>query len=253
MKSTNSNIYQRIDSYLEGRLSDPQVDELWEQLLGDDDALDYLETTSTLRQMASKNAFIEEYESDENEATVTPLYTRIYQKSSVWLSAAAILIAAIAGISYFTQQQSVPYTAEPVQLIEYEIYRSAEVEMTLPSSTQDIMATSAMGEHDQAIQMYNNFVASTDTQPTPDLRFLEASLYYNSGDYTTATQLFAQLAGDLSSEDRHIRERSIWFAANGYLHLNKTQDAQVLLQQVIQMDGSYSRIARNLLSELNGK
>ncbi len=250
MNFDKKHINDQIDRYLGGELSPAETDQLWAHLLEDEDAMNYMETVASLKRMASQGAF--EEQAEEEEATVTPLFASVYRKTSVWLSAAAILLAAIAGISYFTQQQqSITQVPGPAGMIEFEIYRSGEAPTEHPASVQDIMTASALGEHERAISLYDNHVSETEADP--ELKFLEASLYYNAGEFRDAIEMFKQLADEVNETDTYTAERSVWYAANAHLHLGEKDAAESLLHKVIEFDGSYSRIAQRMLSGLEKK
>src|SRR5690625_7390003 len=51
MSEPQNRTLNKIHDYLEGSLNEEQVDELWAELLSDDEAFDYMQTLAMLRKM----------------------------------------------------------------------------------------------------------------------------------------------------------------------------------------------------------
>jgi len=257
MKTEHTHIYQQIEDYLSGKLDEEQTDLLWAELLADGDAMDHLQTMAGLKQMAQEGEFSvsEQGQLVDSKATVSSSSSTLPVSSIAskpyawkWLVAAIVLLMSVVGISYSILQQSGDTGAGAVALIEYDIFRSSEQQASLHPQIEEVMMLSAAGSHEQALSTLQEIMAGSGAGGLTELEMLQATLYYNAGDFNQALAVFSQLnTSDISGQKQ---EEVLWYSANTQLQLNNPEVASALLQQVIDLDGTYSRVAKNLLNDL---
>ena len=264
MSKTNSNTYDLIEKYLSGSLTEEQTDMLWAELLSDGDAMDYLKTMSAMKKMANNGEFTVDtpfsktnygyeksanvsldYESDKRVGSIIHGNGGISWK---WIAAALFLIVAAAGISYMMLQESTNGQTNPIAFIEYDIFRSAGDELVLIPNIEEVIMLSASGEHAQAISLLSTIKDEYGLVDEPQLVILKGSLNFNAGEFEQALTTFSSIDHSLLS----IRELEelLWYKANASVHAGHIVESTRRLQQIIEMDGSYSRVAKNLLNSL---
>jgi len=246
MLINEKNIKSCIHDYLEGEMSEEKVDALWAYLLGSPDDMDYLETVATLKTMGEKGALV----ADENKVsgTIGTKDTgRIYPIRK-YLVAAAVLIFSIA-ISYTLIEQSDATGPVPISSIEYNTERSADEGTTFDEYINNAVEKSAEGNVDEAVAIlsaaYVNLELTTDQ--FNELKIVEGSVLYNAGNYTEAKAIFETLTKNRENINFMDYEKSMWFLANSYLQLNESERAKDIMQQVVELDGAYNRVARKTL------
>ncbi|MCH8556737.1 MAG: hypothetical protein LAT84_02890 [Balneolia bacterium] len=264
MSATNSHTYDLIEEYLSGSLSEEQTDMLWAELLSDGDAMDYLQTMSAMKKLAGNGEFtvenpLSEIDFDyDKSAFETPDSESDKLAGSItygnggftwkWIAAALVMIMAAAGISYMVLQESTNGQTGPIAMIEYDIFRSAGDELALMPSLDDVIMLSASGEHEQALGVLGEIRAESGLENDPQLAILEGSLHFNAGEFEMALSVFSSIDRSVLSSREY--EEVLWYKANANVHAGQTLEATNTLQQIIQMDGSYSRVAKNLLNNL---
>lgn len=250
MPEQQNNITNNIHDYLEGGLSSEQVDELWADLLGDQESYEYLETLALLKKMGSDGHFTEREESGAD-------HTNTKRKRIYYFRYAAAVAATILITVFVVQQTEFYYNSSsstaPISSIDYGIERSGEGLDRIESIKSHVIELSGSGKVDDAVLYLNNQFYSeeySDIQKN-ELQILKGSLYYNSGMYMDAKSIFKEVIEQIDMQkdkDALNYEKSIWYYANTLLQLDEKELAIDHLNKVIELDGSYGRAAQNLLS-----
>ncbi len=245
----NNDIKLAIHEYLEGNLTESEIENLWAELLGRPEELEYLETMSSLKSMGRNGAF--------DSIDETPIYSMnkkseqdhagIFSSVRPYLVAASILIAGM--LVLYTAFPPANFTSEisPIAVIEYDIERSAEVVTQFEHYLQQAVSFSASGHLNTAVSTLESAKElDLSGEQIIELEIVRGTIYYNSGDYTNASLIFTEI-NNMSGVDRLNLEKSLWYLANTQLQLDQIDDAKVNMQRVIELDGAFSRTANNML------
>lgn len=259
MTKQESNIRHQIHDFIEGNLSEEETDRLWAELLGRPEDLDYLQTMATLQKMGSEGQFDEIYDEEESNilhlATETEEKSRtnIYQLAKPYLVAAAILLIGFAVLFNLMNDVQQPQQAEPIAMIEYEIERSAIDQDMFTATLQDAVSQATTGEVETAYNSLEELAAADLTEKQRvELKMVRGAIEYNSNQFEEALQTFNNvLAHSNENEITSLTlEKATWYLANTQLQLGMTDQAKINMQRVVDMDGSFSRVAQQKLGKL---
>lgn len=250
MSELQNRTLNKIHDYLEGSLNEEQVDELWAELLGDDEAYEYMQTFALLRKM----------EGDENrdrssESIPLELPRESRKNTPVYYLRAAAAVAAVILVSVITVYQT-PYfgnggVTAPVTSIDYGIERSGDIPNHVESVKSRVIELSGLNKTDEAILYIDNEVENGDLTEAEilELQILKGSIYYNNGRYRDARLVFQKGAEEIDRQSDSLNyEKNLWYLANTLLQLQENEQALELVEEVIRLDGSYGRVAENLLT-----
>lgn len=254
MPSVNQHIKAQIHDYLDGELSAEKIDELWAYLLGSPENFEYLETLATLREMGAKGHFdsmraVEEKAERKNTVKNT---TTFYVKR--YLVAASVLLVGVTIIFNIMTSQGTISTPSPLSVIEYNIERSSDDVTVFKQQLSSAIELSATGDTEKAIIVLDHIDETlnlSDDQKS-ELSILKGSVYYNSGDYENAKQIFEQFLQTTDASTDFINyEKGMWYLANSYFQLRNYDLAKIFIEKVIELDGAYMRVAKAQLSQLD--
>lgn len=228
----------RIDLYVKGALSQPQIDDLWVDVI-QNDYLDYMKTAATVRKLSvGKNV------------TPIPLFQRDRTRRFTAAAAAAVVIGIGTSLYFLSGSETAPGFS-PLSKIEYSLLRSSEsLSNDFDSKLQAITVMALQGDSQRAA---NELVALlqqelTTAQRSSTLLSL-AALRYNEGELEASLADFQRLLDDTTIETA-LREKAAWYAANALIRLDRVTEADPYLQQVIQLDGVYKRAAMSASDHL---
>jgi hypothetical protein len=221
----------RIDLYVKGVLTQPQIDDLWVDVI-QHDYLDYMKTAATVRKLSiGKNVTpISLFQSDR---------TRRFTAAA----AAAVVIGIGTSLYYLSGSETAPGFS-PLSKIEYSLLRSAETSTEdFERTLQAITVLALQGESQQASLQLEAMLDGdlTAGQRASTLLSL-AALRYNNGELEASLQGFESLLSE-SSTDAVLQEKAAWYAANALIRLDRASEAEPYLQMVILLDGVYKRAA----------
>ncbi|MCC5940498.1 MAG: hypothetical protein JJU37_03075 [Balneolaceae bacterium] len=245
----NNDIKFSIHEFLEGNLSESQTEELWAELLASPDDLEYLETLTTLKSMGQNGAFssIDETPVYSLNNKTEQVHTGFFSSIRPYLVAASILIAGM--LVLYNAFPPANFTSEitPISVIEYDIERSAEVATQFEYHLQQAVSYTASGDLNTAISELETAreLELSDLQLT-ELEIVHGTIYYNSGEFANASIVFTSISNK-DQIDTHNLEKSLWYLANSQIHLNQLEEARDNIKQVIELDGAFSRIAKNMI------
>lgn len=255
MTSHPTSIKNKIHDFVDGNLTDSEVDELWAQLIGRPDDLDYLQTLAALKKMGDEGKFDHLYDTEPN---VIPLNAAreesrltFYERFKPYLVAASVLIIGFAILFNLLTSIQQPQTAGPISMIEYEIERGVDNQTILENYLQEAVSLAANGNLEAAFsQLDQASVLNLTAEQTIDLKMVRGAIQYNSQNYSDALLTFEGI-NTIEDIDRLSLEKSTWYLANTQLQLGMIDEAGNSMQEVIDLDGSFSRVAKQKLENLS--
>ena len=251
MTSYQSSLKDQIHDFVEGNLSDKEVDQLWAELIARPADLDYLQTLTALKKMGEDGKFDHLYDTEPN---ILPLSISqesskptIYEKFRPYLVAASVIIIGV--IILFNLMTSIQQSEAtgPISMIEYEIERSADNQTMLENYLQEAVSLATNGNLEAAYAQIDEASSlELTTEQNIDLIMVKGAIQYNSQDYSEALQTFRTINATEGIGLMHL-EKGTWYLANTQLQLGMTTEAIESMERVIELDGSFSRVAKNKL------
>lgn len=255
MTSHQTPIKKRIHDYVEGNLSAQEVDQLWAELIARPDDLDYLQTLSTLKKMGENGKFDHLYDEEPNiiplsaakEASVS---TTIYEKFKPYLAAASVIIIGVAILFNLMTSVQQSQDSGPISMIEYEVERSADNQTMLDNYLQEAVSLATNGNLEAAYAQIDEASSLELTEEQNiDLKMVKGAIQYNSKNYSEALETFESINKTADIGLMNL-EKGTWYLANTQLQLGMTNQAIESMKRVIELDGSFSRVAKNKLESL---
>ncbi len=238
---------EKIEQYVNEQLTQQQIDDLWAELIRNEEALDYLKTVATLRKIADEED-TSGLVSDQNNDS----FNRVQRNWLIAAAAAVVLIVASFGI---VQTILEPDVVEPIASIELDYYRSADGLAEAEDSVGEAKIREAIimanqGEYQQALQILEEgLITVSDTSIRAMMHMNAGSILYNINQYEEAASQFEQ-ALSIEHEDDLIQERAYWLLGNTYFQLNMREEARAAFQSAYELNGAYSRVAQSYIRAL---
>lgn len=234
-------IEQKIDDYIQEKLSVEEIDDLWADLIEDDYYLDYLKSSAAL------NKIIKEREQNRTKILNLP-------STAKWISAAAAILLIVGSVVVFNLSVEPTESIQPIATIELDYYRSADGSATETEEMSDLrtaITEANQGNIEAALEMLNEQInVVTDNAEKADLMITAGSILYNNGRYSEAIDRFeSSLSLDLN--DSMIEERAYWYLGNTYFQLNEIEEAKEAFTKAYNLNGAYSRVAQSYLKALS--
>jgi len=247
MKNENS-LRDNIGLFLDGKLNDSETDELWVELLQSPEDLEYMQTLATLKKMKRDGQL------DTTEKTLTEVYpirgveknTPVLSGYRKYLVAASLLVIGLTVLFRVTSLTEVTGQFEPITMIEFEIERSGEVPDNLDRDLQYAISQSVQGDLTSSLSRIDSIDREGLSESDMfELKTVQGSIYFNLGLYEESAAFFMETStmDQLHSLDR---EKSLWYLANAQVQLNQNENALENIEEVIKLDGAFSRPAKKL-------
>jgi len=255
MTSHQTSIKERIHDFVEGNLSDNEMDKLWAELIGRPDDLEYLQTLLTLQKMESDGKLDHLHEEKPNVIPISTgkektTFGSLYERFKPYLVAASILIIGFAILFNVMTNDEQIQSSEPIAMIEYEIERSADNQTMLDNYLQEAVSLATTGNLEAAYaQIEEASSLELTTEQNIDLKMVKGAIQYNSQNYTDALETF-KLIHETEGIGLMNFEKATWYLANTQLQLGMTEQAIESMEEVIEIDGSFSRVAKNKLESI---
>tara|TARA_R100001143_G_scaffold58746_1_gene56841 strand:+ start:55177 stop:55971 length:795 start_codon:yes stop_codon:yes gene_type:complete len=254
MKNNNT-LKDTITLFLDGKLSESETDELWAELLGSPEDLEYMQTLATLKKMKRDG----QLETTENRLTgVYPIQAaekniRVLSGYRKYLVAASLLVIGLAVLFRASTMSDFAGSFEPITMIEFEIERSAEELNNLDRDLQYAISHSVKGDIESSIRRIDSIdLESLNEDELLDLKTVQGSIYFNLGLYKESVIIFSELSNTDQLEPLE-REKSLWYLANAQVQLNEYEEALENIEEVINLDGAFSRPAKQLQNYINSR
>ena len=231
---------EKIDQYVNGKLSPQEVDELWAELIQDGYHLDYLKSVANLKAVVERKR--------EKQKSTTQKRYWYYAAAAV----IALLIAVVGVMNISTQQQS---SVEPVSSIELDYYRSGDGTIS-SSSDKDIISNAIKlantGRESEAISLLASELENA-SEPgwIAELSLNLGSLHYNNGNYNKAIEYYERVVAYEDNVDKLMLEKAYWYIGNAHFHLDQLVDARMNIEKAYELNGAYRRVAQSYLNALS--
>lgn len=240
MKNINQNqsIEDRITRYVNTRLNDEEVEQLWADLIASPYYYDYLKTAANVKYLLNQEK--------TKQANI--------QKRRYWMAIAASIAITIGILSLVFQFNRTANTLKPLDNLAFANMRSAEVMNNTPQSQiQRGINFANSGKVTKAITLFTKIKEENENFRIKSMADLNLGIvYYNKHNYQKAIQSFKDVISTDKS-DVLMKEKAYWFAGNAYLKLNDLKSAKSYIQKAYNMNGAYRRVAGKYLKELNKK
>ncbi len=254
MKNDNT-LKDSITLFLDGKLSESETDELWAKLLGSPEDLEYMQTLATLKKMKRDG----QLETTENRLTgVYPIQgaeknIRVLSGYRKYLVAASLLVIGLAVLFRVSTMSDIAGPFEPITMIEFEIERSGEEPNNLDRDLQYAISHSVRGDLNSSLSRIDSIDSEALTEAEKlDLKTVQGSIYFNLGLYQESVSIFTEIS-NLDHLEPLEREKSLWYLANAQVRLNQNEEALENIEEVIRLDGAFSRPAKQLQDYINSK
>ncbi len=246
-KQEHNKIQEKLDAYRAGKLSDREIDLLWEKMIETPEHLDYLVNSVNLQAIASQQK--KDSVSSKRRDKKSNVFV-LYGFQGTWSRIAAMFIITVGLLStIYLFGSDYLFDQDPVSEIELNTYRST----TLPTAVFDYQVQRAINmasleKYDEAIDMLKEIeLAHLSDEQQVSLMLNKGSILYNRGDYYAAKDLFHEILDNY--DDLHLltEERVQWFLGNVYLQLGQEEVAMKHIQRTYDLNGAYRRLAKRHL------
>lgn len=235
---SENKIEEKIDQYVNGQLSQEEIDELWAELIQNGYHLDYLKTVANLKEAVKKRK----------------QKRKVQRIRKYWSYAAAAVLALTIGILgvFNLSQLGTEGTVKPIESIELDYYRSSEgtVDKGIDSRIiRDALTLANSGEFDQATALLNEELRKAeDPKWISELNLNLGSLYYNEGNYQQSIEYFKEVIDREQSIDVLTVEKAYWYLGNAYFQLDELDQAKQNIEKAYALNGAYRRVAQSYLN-----
>lgn len=234
-------IEEKIDRYVNGDLSQKEIEDLWVELIQDDEYVDYLETTANLKQVVG----------DDNSGG------ELHEVKRGWIYAAAasivLLIAVFASMQFGYFDSSTDL--KPIENIELDYYRAANDVENLSDREQIIRNALNLfneGRFDEAVDLLS---AERDQASEPAwiarLDITLGTLFYNTDKFNNAAYYFNDIIDNYQEQVSPLTvEKAYWYLGNSYFQMDMLSEAEAAMQKAYELNGAYSRVAKSYLDAM---
>jgi tetratricopeptide (TPR) repeat protein len=237
----NKDLERKIDLYLNGRLSEEQVDDLWSELIQDGYYLDYMKSVANLKSIIVSN-----------RESVKPTVAKQIRKYAGYVTAAAVVvIVGVLGVLNYSSTNS--SSLSPIPEIGLDIVRS-DVGVSANVTNETIKRAIQLAADGNTLEAKELLSTELKEEQDPSLiaefSITLGSIHYNLGEYNEAVSNFnTAVAQENISES--ILEKGYWLLANSYFQLDQLAEAKIAFQNTYDLDRQYSRIAKSYINALN--
>ena len=242
--NVNKELEFKIDLYVNGKLNQDQVDELWSELIQDSYYLDYTKSVANIK------AVIEEQRSKNK---VTPVY-KLRKVINYGAAAAIAIIIGVLGIMNYSSNDSLEGIVALEQLDLGNI-RGAD---DSPSNTnfdiiKEAIELATNGNVESAISLLESeLLKENESIKVAEMSLTLGSIQYNYGEYNSALINFNRVVNQETIEDQTL-EKAYWYLGNTYFQLDQLEEAEIAFQKTFELNGAYSRISKSYLDALSKK
>ncbi len=257
MSNSKQHIEQRIQDYLDGKLTSDEADALWAEFLENPDLFEHLKINAQLQNLfKEKRGEISKSDSnDEESATIHTL--NFYERNKKWVLALAAVILITIGLNLLqTDHHPMMVSAiDDISLLDMEtvdVTRSEAAQLTGADSLLFFAYDAAVRNNDDlAMDLYervsDRFPQSLESAKA---KLNLGILAYNRRDYDEAESYF--LTGlDIPHDDYLVLEKTHWFLANTYTNRGELELARQEVMVVFNMNGNFRDAAYQKLRQLN--
>ena len=239
----NKDLERRIDQYVNGKLSQEEIDDLWSELIQDEYYLDYTKSVANIKAVI---------ESERSAKTSTTTY-QLRKVASYGVAAAIAMIIGVIGVLNYTSNNASVDSLEALGWIEYDTYRSSNDSPAI-TNNETVKAAINLANEGNTAEAIRTLEVELAIEDDPDviaeLALSLGSIQYNYGDYTLALSNFETVIS-LDDINSLLLEKGYWYLANTHMQLDNLEDAQDALQNTVNLNGSYKRVAERYLNVID--
>lgn len=250
-------LQKRIDAYLNGDLSQKEIDELWADIIGNPDYYKYFETNIHLRQLYSKSKTSPSPSttSDRQSSKIHILSPRWY-----WYVAAAAILIIVLSVNLLKMNHQDSLDALSVKEISNSEIESPDIMRSDSGKTKKSDSLLNLGYHatitgdiKKAEDIYATIIDRYNNQSSTIQAHLNLGiLKYNQKEYQLATDHFKTVIKQLDNgSERRLLEKAYWYLGNTYLNLKESDKAQRAIYNSWAINGIYRKPAERLLKEMD--
>lgn len=234
----------KIDQYVNGELSEQEIENLWAELIKSDYHVDYLKSVANLKKVIQDKR-------RKREAAKTRRYWSYSAAAAILLLVAVLFVFDFQGTNTTTEIQ-------PVDNIVLDYYRSAEGTVAGEEDRQVIQSAIELansGQFDSAIQLLEDELGSAeDSRWIAEINLNLGSLHYNRGNYQQARNYFEEvITYEESIDDVLVLEKAYWYLGNTYFQMDELDKARQHIEYAYELNGAYRRVARSYLNALSAR
>ena len=237
----NKDLERKIDLYLNGWLSEEQIDELWSELIQEPYYLDYMKSVANL-----KSIIIE-----QREKAKPTVANKIRRYASYVTAAAVVIFVGVLGVMNYSSSNSP--SISPISEIGLDIVRS-DVGVSANITNETIKKAIQLAADGSTLEAKELLAKELEEQKDPaliaDFSITLGSIHYNLGEYDKAVLNFKIAVSQVNISDK-ILEKGYWLLANSYFQLDQLAEAKAAFQNTYDLDRQYSQIARTYINALN--
>lgn len=241
---------KKIDRYLTGKLTQTEIESLWEELIADSDAYEQFETALHLRSLA--------LEKSKEETGMNPPQYRAKMKRMQWIWPVAALLLLSLFLYLFSISQEINPEKLAMSEIDYREMLSAEIHRSSSQSASetDVAINEALAlaysiKLTESAEAYNRLL---ERELTPDQSLIIEMnlgiLHFNLGNFEEAATRFKSVSNS-EPENLFIHEQALWYLAHTFIRLNELGEARDRAFEVYHFNGRYSEEALALIGELD--
>lgn len=249
-------IYRNITRYIDGDLSQEEVENLWAQFVDNPEYYKLFETELHLRDLAKKESGsnIHSIHSDSDQSEKKSFW----RSSKVWVMAAAAALLIGFGFQLFSISDTHVYHPDSISKIDInemsgsDILRSeGDASVTMDIEINRALAAAYEDDSENAVRKFRSLLMQNpDPHQKARIELNLGILYYNMADYEQASQYF-ESAAQADVMNRFFREKAWWFLGNAYLNLEMLEDARGAVYNAYTSDGRFMSPALSLLKKLD--
>ncbi|HEX6983214.1 MAG TPA: tetratricopeptide repeat protein [Balneolaceae bacterium] len=228
----------KVNRYINGELSADEVDELWADLIQDEDHLDYLKNIANLKAVIKQR---KEKEKSRRQ----------------WYYAAAAVIALVIAVMTF-MNYFVPDglgKVEPISQIKLNSYRSVNDIAPASGDSEIIKKAVMLANTGKVLEAINLLQGELEKASEPKwiakLSLSLGSLYYNQGDYPKAIEYYSKVIANKEHIDVLMLEKAYWYRGNAYFQNDQLTKARENIEKAYNLNGAYRRVTESYLKAMS--
>ncbi|WP_138431068.1 tetratricopeptide repeat protein [Fodinibius saliphilus] len=253
--SRDIELEKQIDAYVKGKLTEEQVEALWEKLLLRPDYIKLLETELGVQ------SILEETSSDDESSTEVNDKDTIYsfKQSWKWIAAAASVAILVVAINFL--QQDTSQSIQEMALKNIDVSTNISSAPVLRSQKATIAPADSLlnrgfqatisGNVKEAMQFYEKIITQYPDETAAVKAYLNKGIIqYNSGEFKSSISSFVEVVENVE-ENPVTEEKAYWYMGNAYINLEKLSKAREAIHTAYSMDGIYRKPAYRILRKLD--
>ncbi len=244
-------IRNKIDAYIKGKLSEEEIQGLWNEFAKNPELLDVLELEVNIREVIEQQAL-------KNSSGKTAPISKL--PSWTWPAAAAAVIVIVALTQLFRvqtpsdMQEFLVQRIDPAHVETSDGVRAKDMQISTADSLLNLGFEALISGNDKrALELFDEVISNYDEEPYGSKAFLNKGIVlYNEGNYSSSIQAF-QEAAKRAKSSRMISEKAQWYLGNALINEGQLEQAREAVFAAYQLNGIFRKPAFRLLKKLNNE